>query len=186
MILGAQRVRPHEQLAREQGVPGVLRNDADGQSIARVGAREAILDEQVLALPVCQHLRVQAIEAGLRHGLIHGPPLHGGFGSLIAYDELVLGRAAGELARPHHIGAAPGEQAFMPSDGVLQQLRRAQIPVGDIDVANAVLAQTVTAGADPRVGCGGRLAGVHKHLYRNIVAWSRVYHALSPCCWECA
>src|ERR1022692_1713957 len=167
-------------------VRGMLRDHPDGQGVARVGAREAILDEQVVALPVSQHFRIQAIEAGWRHGLIHGPPLHGGVGSLVAYDELVLGRAAGKLSGAHHVGATRGEQAFVAPDRVLQQLRRAEIPVSDIDVANPVFGQAVTAGPDSRVGGGGRLFGVHKHPYRNIVAWSRFCLAPRPCCWECA
>ena len=41
--------------------------------------------------------------------------------------------------------------AFAALDGVLQQLRRAQIPVRHIEVAEALLFETVTAGPDPRI-----------------------------------
>jgi hypothetical protein len=47
--------------------------------------------------------------------------------------------------------SAAGEIPFAALDGVLQQLRRTQIPVGDIQVAEPQLLQAMAAGPDARV-----------------------------------
>ena len=151
VIAGLLRVGPDEQLPREQIVPGQLADHADGHAVFRVGADEAILHVDVVALPEGHHLGVQAVEMGFGERLIDVAPLHVGVGGFVAHDEFVLGRTPGELAGADYERAAAGEIAFAALDGVLQQLRRTEVPVRNIEVAEALLLETVTARPDPRV-----------------------------------
>ena len=51
-----------EHGAREQAVPGLLRDDADGQAVVGVGAGVAILDENVAALQIALQAGQQRVE----------------------------------------------------------------------------------------------------------------------------
>ena len=117
-----------------------------GSVIGGIGPAEAILDVKFVALPESQHLGVEGIEFLFGDRLIDLPPVHSAFGDVVAHHELVFRRAAGEWLGANHQRSSGGEQAFMAADGVLDELRRAQIPVGDGDIANAVLVEAITAG----------------------------------------
>ena len=112
------RLGPDEELPSEEAMPGVLANQANGQRMGGIGAHEAILHEHVAALPERQHLGVQPVEVGFRHGLIDGAPLHGGVRDLVAHHELVFGRTSGELAGANNQPSAVGESAFPSLDRV--------------------------------------------------------------------
>ena len=84
-------------------------------------------------------------------GWLTAPQLHVGVGDLVAHHELVLGRTPGELAGADHERTAAGEGPFPALDRMLQQLRGAQVPVRDVEIAESLLFETVAAGPDPRV-----------------------------------
>ncbi len=149
------RVRPDEQLPREQTMPGALRDHANRHGVFRVRAREAVVDEQILALKERQQLRVEPGELLCRHRLVHRSPIHDGFGHLVAHNELVFWRTAGELPRPDDVRAAGRKQAFMPMYRSFKQLRRPQIPVSDVNVFEAVFVQAIPARPDSRILHGG-------------------------------
>ena len=52
-VLGAADL--HEHVAREQAVPGLLGDDADGHAVVRIGAGVAVLHEDVAALQEALH-----------------------------------------------------------------------------------------------------------------------------------
>src|SRR5260370_8272806 len=88
-----------------------------------------VLDKHVAALQIRQSFRIEPAKAFARHGLIHGAPTHGGFGELIAHDELVFRTPAGELPGVYTEGAATREQPFLAPNRVLQKLSSSQIPI---------------------------------------------------------
>ena len=151
VIAGFLRVGPDKKLAREEIVPGELADHADGHAVFRVGADEAILHIDVVTLPEGHHFGIQAVEVGFGERLVDVAPLHVGVGGLVAYDEFVLGRTPRELAGADDKRAAAGEISFPALDGMFQQLRRTEVPVRDIEVAEPLLLEAVTAGPDPRV-----------------------------------
>src|SRR5260370_11820290 len=88
---------------------------------------------------------------GLGERLVDVAPLHVGVGGFVAYYEFVLGRTPRELPGPDDKRAAAGKISFPALDGMLQQLRRTEVPVRDIEVAEALLLEPVMAWPDPRI-----------------------------------
>ena len=62
-----------------------------------------------------------------RHRRIGLTPPDGACRLGVAYDELVLGRTAGVLARRDHEGAVPRQQPFGIPHRLFNELRRAQV-----------------------------------------------------------
>src|SRR6202043_1672145 len=71
----------------------------------------------------------EALEHRRRDALIDGIPVDLILGGGIGDDELVARRAASVHAGERHERAAGGDLAFRPSDGVLVELRHAQVPM---------------------------------------------------------
>src|SRR5437870_2203449 len=129
-----------------------------------------------MTLPERDQLRVQILEAIGGERLVHRSPVHAFFRYLVANYKLVLGRAAGKLTGADYQRAACSQQSFVPRDRMLHQLRRPQIPIGDADIANAVLLEAVAAWQYSRVF----------HVYSiliwiNEVAPSRVHAGVVFC-----
>src|ERR1035438_374814 len=104
-----------------------------------------------MTLPEGHHFGVEPVEMLLRERLVDVPPLHVGVGGLVAHHEFVLGRTPRELPRADYERAAAGESPFPALDGVLQQLRRAQIQIGRAHVAEPLLLQAMMAWPYPRI-----------------------------------
>src|SRR5689334_21283207 len=103
-------------------MPGELADYAQGQAVGGVGAHETILHINVVALPECEHPRVQTVEVGFGNRLVHRAPLNSGFGDLIANYEFVFGRAPRELTRANHECAVVGETPLAPLDRMFEEL----------------------------------------------------------------
>ena len=142
MICQRRRIDLDEELPRKERVPGVLRDDAQRQRIGRIGAGLAVLHIDIAALQECKRFRIQPGEVLARHGLIHGAPIHRGFGQRVADDELVLRRPAGELAGLHRQRASTRKLAFLVADRVFDQFRRAKIPIRGAEIPDSVLAKS--------------------------------------------
>ncbi len=143
MFFAVARFRPHEQLVGKQGVPGALRDDADGHLEGRVGARETILYKYFLAFPELQHTFKKAVELRLRHGLVHRAPIYRRFRSRLADDVLIFRRPAGELAGADDQCSSARQCAFTALDGVLHKLWCAEIPVRVSHILKPVAAEIV-------------------------------------------
>jgi len=86
--------RPAQQVADEERVPGILREDAHADAVLRVGAAVQVLHEEIAFSRLGQEVGVQHRKLRLAQRLIVVPPdLVLGRG--IADRELVLRRAAG-------------------------------------------------------------------------------------------
>ncbi len=111
----------NEQVPREQAVPRLLGDDADRQPVRRVGARPAVLDEELLAPQVGQHAPLEPVERrGVDRPIDLAPRdvlLARGF----LDDELVVGGSTGVLARRAHQRALGRDHAFAAPDDFLVQ-----------------------------------------------------------------
>ena len=117
------RVRPDEELADKEGVPGVLGDDADGQSVGRVSAAEKVLNKQVASAHVFEDPIKQGLKPYRREGLVHFSPVDQGVGHFIVDCELVFGAAAGARCRVCHQGAVCSQAAFSAHQRALNELR---------------------------------------------------------------
>ena len=95
----------------------------------RIRADEAVAREDVLLGKVGHDALPEAVVALLGDGLVEAAPPDLVVAAGLVDDELVLGRAAGVLAGPHHERAVGGEQAFLALDGLLVQGRDGQVRV---------------------------------------------------------
>src|SRR5258706_3428708 len=94
-----------------------------------------------------------------------------GGGQVVANDELVFWRPAGELSRVDRERAAAREHPFAAPDGMFEQLVRTEIPVRDLNIANPVLGQAVYDGDSAVI--------LHISLYHNgIVIWRALFGLL--------
>src|SRR5579859_1421147 len=107
----------------------MLRDHPDGKCVGRIGAAMTVLDEYVAALQVGESFRIEPAKAFARHGLVHGAPIHRGFGELVTHNELVFRTTAGELPGVYTKGAATREQPFLTPNRVLQKLSSSPIPI---------------------------------------------------------
>src|SRR5579872_1541049 len=130
----------------------MLRDHPYGKSVGGIGAAMTVLDEYVATLQIGENLSIQPAKAFARHGLIHGAPIHRGFGERVAHDELVFGTPAGELPGVDTEGAAAREQALLAPNRVLQKLSSSQIPIRAVEIPDTVGRQT---------------AVLHRSLYHN-------------------
>ena len=121
--------RVDEHRAGEERVVGVVRDDADGDPLLRVGAGERIDDVDVAVADVRDDLLAQTLEVLLRDLRVDLAPPDPVLGARLADDELVLRRAARVLARVDGQRAALGEPALVPLEGVHVELRGARVPV---------------------------------------------------------
>src|SRR5215213_4059008 len=127
--------RTPEELARKEGLPGVLRHHVYVEAVAGVGAGVGVDDVDLLqVLDVAGGLVQKRPEGVAREGLVARAPIHRGFRDLVIYDKAVLGRAAGPLARPYDESPGTGDHALSPPHGCLDEARGWQVFVHGPDV----------------------------------------------------
>ena len=139
VVLGRGPIRPDEDLPGEQIVPGILRHDPDRDPMGGVDPCKAVLHVDVASLQIGEEPPVESVEAGRIEGAIDRSPPDPILGGGLLHHELVIGRPARILTSSHDQGSAGCQQTFAPPDGVLDEGRRAQVPIGLIDVKNSVL-----------------------------------------------
>src|SRR5207248_11026514 len=118
-----------EQVAREETVPGELRDDADREAELRVGAGKAVLDEQFLAFERAEQFAVQKVELRRLHRPVHLAPGDVMFARRVADDEFVVRRAAGMLTCAAGERSFGGDHRLAPLHGLFVERGRRQVPV---------------------------------------------------------
>ena len=111
----------NEQVPREEAVPRLLGDDANGSRYAGIGAGPAVLDEEFLAAQVREHAALEAVE---RRGVdrpVHLAPRDVLLARGLADDELVVGRTAGVLPGAADERTVGGDHALTPLDRFLVQ-----------------------------------------------------------------
>ena len=83
--------------------------------------------------------------------MVHGPPVHRMFGQLIANDELVFGRAPGELTRVHHQGSIIGQQTFAALNCVFDEGLSGEVAKRTANVVDAKLRELPVDGPTPKI-----------------------------------
>ena len=121
--------RVDEHRPREERVVRVVRDDADGDPLLRVGAGERVDDVEVAVAEVRDDLLAQPLEVLLRDLRVDVAPPDPVLGARLADDELVLGRAAGVLAGVDGERPAFGDPALVALQRVRVELRRGRVPV---------------------------------------------------------
>ncbi len=146
-----------EHGARKQTVPRLLRDDADGQAVLRVGAREAVLHEDIAPLQVALQARQQRAEILAGDGpVVLAPPdflLRG----LLAHHEFVGRGARRVFAGVHHQRSQVRKTALGTENALLIERRRRQIPVGPPQIHQSMVGEAVGAGQLPCLFYRGRL-----------------------------
>ena len=110
--------------------------DARAQAQSGIGARVEILSEQRLALGVSDEVGEEGVEMLWRHRIVVVPP-HRSFGLGVPDHELVLGAASRMRARVGDEGPMRGDLRFVALQRVLIELRRAEVPVDRLKVAES-------------------------------------------------
>jgi hypothetical protein len=105
-----------EQIPAEEVMPRELVDHPDRQPIRRVGAREAVEDEQFLVLERSEHLVVQDVELRRVNRPVDLAPCDLTRARRLADDEFVVGRAAGMQARPACERPVRSDQPFPAPD----------------------------------------------------------------------
>jgi hypothetical protein len=154
----------HEQVADEERVPGALGHDPDRHLRRGVGAGVQLLDEEPLPTGGVEHLLLEVGEVLWIERLVHRAPVDQVLGDGVADHELVLRRAARELAgvgderpalrdrRPRR--AAPRARTA-PRARVRHRIDQRQPQgIGDVvqELGHRVLALVGSAGRGPDAG----------------------------------
>ena len=146
--------RAAQHVADEQVVPGQFGHHAHVQAMRGIGAAIQVLHEELATLHMRGHVVIQAIKRLCFHWRVIVPPdavLHRGR----AHDELVLGRAAGELACGNQKGTAFSQGAFAALDRAFYQGRFDQVVGNGTQPGDPLIFQTLF-GID--ASCGHMLA----------------------------
>ena len=138
-------VLAHEHVAGEQAVPGVLGDDPHPQAVLGVGAGVAVEDEQVLVGGEGADLLEQSVELRRLDRPVDLPPPDLAAGLLFLDDELVVGRAAGVDAGLGDQGTGLGQLRLAPSERLLVEPRRRQVPPHRLGGGDADRVQSVAA-----------------------------------------
>ena len=104
-------------------------DDADGQTVGRVGAAIEILDKEVAVAQVLGDPLQQRIEALRREGLVDAAPVDQGVSNIIVHDEFVFGAAPGARSGGCHQGSIGCQTGFTAQQCSLNELRNRQISV---------------------------------------------------------
>ena len=132
-----------EHGAREEAVPGLLGDDADGQGVLGIGAGIAVLHKDVAALQVALQAGQQRAEVFAGEGTIVGAPPDAVFRGLLADHKLVRRRARRVLAGVHQHRSQVGQAALGAKHNLFVERRRAQVPVDAPQIHQAVVLQPV-------------------------------------------
>ena len=121
-------LRPDQQVADEQRVPGEFGEDAGAHARFRVGAGVEVLDEQLAAFGVGDEVGEQHVEVLARHRVVAFPPDRV-LGRRVADDRLVFRAAPRVDAGLGDQRAALGDHRFVAADRLGVKLRRLMVPV---------------------------------------------------------
>ena len=146
-----------EHGARKQTVPRLLRDDADGEGVLRVGPGVAVLHENIAALQVALQARQQGAEILAGDGPVVLAPPDLLLGGLLAYHELVGRGARGVFAGVHHQRSEVRETALGTENALLVKRRRRQVPVGAPQIHQPMVGEAVGTGQLPCLFYCGRL-----------------------------
>ena len=125
-----------QQVADEQGVPGIFGEDPGADPIGRIGTALKVLGEQFPALGMLQKILQQGVELRRRDGAVILPPDRI-LGGLVPHHELVLGRAPGMHAGLRQKRAALHQLGFATLERLLVEGRRLQVPVDFLEIPKA-------------------------------------------------
>ena len=134
-VLGPVRRAPcriqfrNEHVSRKQVVPREFGDDADRETIRRIGAAPGIEHVQVLVLEVRHHVAMQGVEMRFINWTIDTPPVHVLLGRRFLDRELVLGRPSRVLTGARDEWTVRRENGFAAPEGNFVENRRAQVPV---------------------------------------------------------
>ena len=121
-------IRADQQIADEQRVPGKLGHDPGRQCIVAIGAADQILDEEVHACGMGQHVLAQQVEMAGGHRLVVVPP-DLTFRHLVADHEFVLRGPSGMLSGIGTQRSICGQHSLAATDRFFVQLVRGQVIV---------------------------------------------------------
>ena len=125
-----RRRRTQEHVPHELHVPRVRAHEAHGEPVRGIRARPEILDEEIAAaIQILLHIREQRVEVLRRDRPIDLPPPHILRDVRIVHDELVVRRAARVRRRDRDEGSHVREHPLVATHGLLDQLRRDEVPV---------------------------------------------------------
>ena len=143
-------VRTDQEVADEERVPGIFREDARPHPVGRIGAAVEVLREQLHAFGMLDEILKDDVELLRRQRTVVVPPdLVLGRG--VADRVLVLRRAAGMDARVGVDGAALDELRLAARDRVLVEAGSAEVPMHALEVAEAERVSAVRAVEDAEV-----------------------------------
>ena len=173
-LLELVRRRVDEERLGEERVPRALGDDADGDPVRGVGAREGVDDVDVARAETLGDLVAQPLEGVLRDVGVDVAPPDPILGARLADDELVLRRAAGVDAGVHDQRAAFREAPVAVRERVRVELGRRRMPVDPAaDEVDPVLGEALSArhGRDHRcplviVCCPTRIRPYRKRARR--------------------
>ena len=119
-----------EQVAREEAVPRAVRHDPYGQTVLRICAGGALLNEGLPAREVVGDVRLEGLEMRRVERPVDRSPPDLVLCRRFANDVLVLGRAAGVGAGGADEGSRGGQYAFPSANGFLAEPSGREVPEG--------------------------------------------------------
>jgi hypothetical protein len=111
----------NEYIAGKQVVPCGFGYDSDGQTVSGIGSSKAVLHEQIFALQVGQQTAMKKVELIWFQWTVHFSPPDFVDAGWFTHNKLVIGRAAGMLARAHDQRAEMRQAPLSPPDGLFYQ-----------------------------------------------------------------
>ena len=121
-----------EQIAAEEIVPGVFRDDAHGKPVRRVGAGVAIEDVQLLVAERLEEVVVQRVPMALLDRPIDFAPRDLRLARRLTNHKLVVRGPTRVLTGPAHDRPLGRDRPFLLSHGLLVERRRRQVPLHPI------------------------------------------------------
>ena len=116
-----------EEIAREERVPCVLRDDANGQTIPFVGTDERIECVDLALGKIRRHTPEQSVERFRVDRFVRVAPIDMRFASRFAHEKLIFWRATRMFARFHHELPVGTKLPFAAPQGVLVQRAHGQV-----------------------------------------------------------
>ena len=124
-------------------MPGQLRDDADGKTIARVCSGISVLHEKIKSFRVSHHALLQRVEFLRRELFVDFAPEDFVFARRVTHDGFVFSRAPRMLARVNDQCAVIRKDAFVAACDLFIKLRRVEIPIDVGGFTDAVVVESV-------------------------------------------
>ncbi len=126
-------------------LPGVLGNDANGEGMLLVVSRVAVLNEDLLALKIRLHSRVEPGELLRRYGPVVLTPPDVFLGVRFPDHELVVGRPGAPFPGVYRHGPLVDDGPLPAEDELLVEGLRGEVPVNPLQVSDPVVFQAEIA-----------------------------------------